>query len=129
MNARVLWVGSLTDHPGLRGLSPGNASAEVRALLIVVGVCLLLWGLLLLRAARMRGGDGRSWCAFREWGVPVTLTLGALGLVCVSDGGEVDLFLTRMHWCLLVRLQVFTLPVGDATLSYAIPLYAPGDNR
>jgi len=82
----------------------------MKGILAVSGLCLFVWGLSLLRAARLQAGDGQGWRAFREWGVPVTLIVAALVLICISDGGRVDHFLARAHWRFLARLQVVPSP-------------------
>lgn len=116
------WVGTLTGLTRLRAGSPcGESDAFLmKGILAVSGLCLLVWGLSLLRAARLQAGDGQGWRAFREWGVPVTLIVVALGLICINDGGWVDRALARIHWHLLERLQV--VPVPDTRGGYAWPV-------
>lgn len=83
----------------------GYVDIAVKGILIGSGLLLLLWCLVRLRRSHMRAGDVRGWQNFCEWGVPVTLVLLALMLVCVGDGGEVDRVLVRAHWVLLQGVQ------------------------
>ncbi|EAB3870661.1 hypothetical protein NPF39_002881 [Salmonella enterica subsp. enterica serovar Uganda] len=106
MKGAVVWVEALTGLSGLRAPDGGSDVTDIKTILVVCGVSLLVWGMVLLRAARIQAGDGQGWMAFREWGGPVTLSLGALVLLSISDGGEVDRFLARAHWHLLERFEV-----------------------
>ncbi|HGY1772653.1 TPA: hypothetical protein ACNVNE_001536 [Klebsiella aerogenes] len=113
MNSSVVWVMTLADLPGLREPVGGSDATDIKTILVICGVSLLVWGMVLLRAARIQAGDGQGWMAFREWGGPVTLSLGALVLLSISDGGEVDRFLARAHWHLLERFEVVSAIGGD----------------
>lgn len=122
MTGGHLWVGALNGLTRLRteGIGGENDALMVKALLATGGLCLLVWGLALLRAARLQAGDGEGWRAFCEWGVPVTLIIAALVLICINDGGRVDRFLARIHWHLLERLQV--VPTPNVRGGYAWPV-------
>ena len=108
MNGAQIWMDSLLSLASLRSGTPmdGGGTMMIKGGLVICGLGGLVWGGVLLRAARIQAGDEQGWYSFREWGVPVSLILAALFLICINDGGRVDRYLSHLHWHLLGRLGV-----------------------
>lgn len=127
MTGARMWVRALDGLTRLRagGIGGEGDTLMLKGILVASGLCLLIWGRSLLRTARLQAGDGQGWRAFREWGVPVTLIITALILICITDGGRVDRFLARIHWHLLERLQVVPSPSSRGGQAWPITATSP----